>query len=136
MPFILETLLPLWFKILNMGIIHLEDMEFYAYHGCFQEEQIAGNRFIVNLILEANVDRASETDDINDTLNYQTAYQIVKKEMSVTSHLLEHVSKRILDQLFGKFTELEFARVKVSKMNPPMGGAMKCVSVELERKRK
>ena len=117
-----------------MGLIHLEDMEFYAYHGCFQEEQIAGNRFLVNLMLETNMDAASETDSIDDALNYQTAYQLVRKEMAVTSHLLEHVAKRILDVLFTQFQQLKYAKVKVSKMNPPMGGAMRCVSVELERK--
>ena len=34
-----------------MGKIILEQMEFYAYHGCFQEEQIIGNRFVVQLVL-------------------------------------------------------------------------------------
>jgi 7,8-dihydroneopterin aldolase/epimerase/oxygenase len=118
-----------------MSVIHLEDMEFFAYHGCFKEEQLTGNRFLVNLWLETNVAKASTTDDINDTLNYQTAYQLVKKEMAVTSHLLEHVGKRILDILFETFAELEAAKIKVSKTNPPMGGVMKCVSLEMERRK-
>lgn len=118
-----------------MGLIHLEDMEFYAYHGCFQEEQIAGNKFIVNLTLETNTEKASSTDNIEDTLNYQIAYEITKKEMLVTSHLLEHVAGRILNSLFDRFPHLEMASVKVSKMNPPMGGQMKCVSVILERRK-
>jgi 7,8-dihydroneopterin aldolase/epimerase/oxygenase len=118
-----------------MSLIHLEDMEFYAYHGCFQEEQIVGNRFLVNLTLETNVDKASETDNINDTLNYQVAYQLVKQEMAVKSHLLEHVGNRILLTLFNHFEELEYARVKVSKLNPPMGGVMRCVSLEMEKRK-
>ena len=118
-----------------MGLIHIEDMEFFSYHGCFKEEQLCGNRFLVNLTLETNVEKASISDDINDALNYQTAYQLVRKEMAVKSHLLEHVGKRILDALFNTFSELEAAKVKVSKMNPPMGGAMKCVSVEMERRK-
>jgi 7,8-dihydroneopterin aldolase/epimerase/oxygenase len=118
-----------------MGLIHLEDMEFYAYHGCFREEQIAGNRFLVNLTLETNMDKAASTDDITDTLNYQAAYTIVKQEMLVKSHLLEHIAGRILDALLKKFPDLDKATIKVSKMNPPMGGAMRCVSVEIERKR-
>lgn len=120
----------------DMGLIHLEDMEFYAGHGCFQEEQLTGNRFVVNLWLETDVENASLTDNINDTLNYQAAYQLVKKEMAITSHLLEHVGRRILDALFEALPELEFAKVKVSKMNPPMGGVIKCVSLEIERRRK
>ena len=118
-----------------MGLIHLEDMEFYAYHGCFREEQIAGNRFMINLTLETNMDKASETDNIEDALNYQIAYQLVKQEIFIKSHLLENVAKRILDALFMQFPQLKQAHVKVSKMNPPMGGAMKCVSIEMERKK-
>lgn len=117
----------------NMGLIHLSDMEFYAYHGCYKEEQLTGNWFLVDLTLETNMDKASQTDNINDTLNYQTAYELVKKEMAVKAHLLEHLSKRILDSLFGTFPQLECATVKVAKMNPPMGGKMKSVSVELSR---
>jgi 7,8-dihydroneopterin aldolase/epimerase/oxygenase len=118
-----------------MGLIHLENMEFYAYHGCFKEEQLAGNWFQVNLTLETDTQKASETDRIDDALNYQYAYQIVKREMAVTSHLLEHVSKRILDALFLEFAQLERGTVKVSKMNPPMGGVMKSVSVEMSELR-
>jgi dihydroneopterin aldolase len=115
-----------------MGLIYLTDMEFYAYHGCFKEEQVAGNWFMVDLTLKTNMDKASQTDSIKDTLNYQMAYKVVKQEMAQTSHLLEHVARRILEALFKEFTQLEYARVKVSKMNPPMGGRMKSVCVEME----
>src|SRR4030042_6405714 len=108
-----------------MGILHLEDMEFYAYHGCYKEEQLTGNWFLVNLTLETNLDKASETDKITDTLNYHTVYELVKEEMQVKSHLLENIAKRILDALFKNFVQLEKASVKVSKLNPPMGGKMR-----------
>ena len=116
-----------------MGLIHLENMEFYAYHGCFEEEQIAGNWFTVNLMLNTDMDKPGSTDQIEDALNYQTAYELVKSEMLIKSHLLENLATRILDSLFNTFTQLKHARVKVSKMNPPMGGRMDCVSVEIER---
>ena len=110
-------------------------MEFYAYHGCFKEEQLAGNRFFVDLTLETDSTIAQRTDNIADALNYQVAYFLVKKEMEQKSHLLENVSDRILVSLFNKFPQLKRATVKVSKMTPPMGGPMKCVSVELDRER-
>jgi dihydroneopterin aldolase len=78
---------------------------------------------------------ASETDQIHDALNYQQAYNLVKKEMATPSHLLEHVGKRILDVLFVELELLEKATVKVSKLNPPMGGKMDRVSVTLTQQR-
>jgi dihydroneopterin aldolase len=118
-----------------MGLIRIEQMEFYSFHGCFEEERIVGNRFIVDLEMETGMSRACETDRIDDALNYQTAYDLVKAAMKTNSYLLEHIAGRILDALFQNFPELERASVKVAKMNPPMGGKIGSVSVEIERER-
>jgi dihydroneopterin aldolase len=117
-----------------MGLIRIEQMEFYSYHGCFEEERIVGNRFVLDLEMETDMNLATQTDRIGDALNYQTAYELVKQEMKTTSYLLEHIASRILDALFNKFPNLLSATVKVSKMNPPMGGKIKAVSIELTRK--
>jgi dihydroneopterin aldolase len=53
--------------------------------------------------------------------------------MQQTSNLLEHVTARVIDSLYRHFPEIQWARVKISKMNPPMGGQMNNVSVTLER---
>jgi len=115
--------------------IELEDMEFFAYHGCYKEEQVVGNHFVVNLKLETAATDAAKTDKLKDALNYQQAYNIVRKEITAPSHLLEHVCGRILDSLFEQLTLLESASVKVSKLNPPMGGKMDRVSVTLTREK-
>jgi dihydroneopterin aldolase len=116
-----------------MGVIEIEGMEFYAYHGHFAEEQIVGNRFVIDLKLFTDCRKASESDNLDDALDYQTAYRIVKEEMKIKSHLLEHVAGRILDRLFDECGAVEKVKVKISKINPPMGGQIGRVSVTLER---
>ena len=116
-----------------MGLIEIEGMHFYAYHGHFETEQIVGNDFIVDLQINADCNNAAISDDLDDALNYQAVYTLVKKEMAVKSRLLENVAKRILDALFAEFPNIENAKVKVSKMNPPMGGQIEKVSVTLSR---
>lgn len=116
-----------------MGFIELENMEFYAFHGHYAEEQIVGNKFIVHVTLETNMEKASKSDNLEDTLNYQKVYQIIKKEMAKKSHLLENIASRILDALYINFNTILSAKVKISKVNPPMGGKMDCVSVTLNR---
>ncbi|PID89768.1 MAG: dihydroneopterin aldolase [Bacteroidia bacterium] len=116
-----------------MGRIEIEEMEFFAYHGCYAEEQIVGNKFIVSLMLEVDCEKAAMTDDINDAVNYQKAYELVKAEVEKKSHLLEHLAKRILDSLYKHLPGIIKARVKVSKMNPPMGGKIGKVSLTLSR---
>ncbi|MDR2563058.1 MAG: dihydroneopterin aldolase [Prevotellaceae bacterium] len=119
-----------------MALIEIENMEFFARHGCFPEERIIGNRFIVSLAMEVNADRACESDEIADAVNYQNSYEIVKAEMQQPSHLLEHVAKRILDALFKNQKGISKATVKVSKINPPMGGQIEKVSLSLSRESK
>lgn len=115
-----------------MAIIEIEGMEFYAFHGHFEVEKIAGNRFLVDLKIEADLSRAGETDKLEDTLDYQKAYLAVKEEMAIPSDLLEHVSQRIINRVKAEFTEARKVKVKVSKMNPPMGGPIEKVSVTME----
>lgn len=116
-----------------MGLIEIEGMQFYAFHGHFESERKVGNEFKVDLKIETKCYPAAVSDDLNDALNYQSAYEIVKTEMSVTSHLLENVAKRILDCLYSNFKSITKAEVKISKMNPPMGGQIEKVSITLSR---
>lgn len=114
-----------------MGVIRIEDMEFYAYHGHYHEEQIVGSHFLVDVIIDTDTSRAGVSDQLHDTLNYQTAYGIVKREMEKTSNLLEHIATRILESLLAELTGINSATVRVSKLNPVMGGRIGRVSVEV-----
>lgn len=116
-----------------MGIIRIEDMEFYAFHGHYREEQIVGSHFLVDVEIDTDTDRAGESDDLADTLNYQTAYTIVRREMELTSNLLEHIATRILKALYEEMNGIRKATVRVSKLNPVMGGRIGRVSVEITK---
>jgi len=115
-----------------MAQIPLENMEFYAYHGCFSEEQIIGTHFIIDLFIEYDTTEAEVTDRLAHTLNYQDVFLLVKEQMAIKSNLLEHVGRRILVSLKEHFPEIISAKVKVSKMNPPLGGKIGSVSLLLE----
>ena len=114
-----------------MGIIEIEEMKFYAFHGHFEAEQIVGNEFSVDLKLETDCHKAAVSDNLDDALNYQNVYEVVKHEMAQPSKLLENVAKRILDRLKYQFTSIIKVSVKISKMNPPMGGEIGKVSITL-----
>jgi dihydroneopterin aldolase len=118
-----------------MGIIEIKEMEFYAYHGHYEEERVVGNRFLLDLKIEADCDIAANSDNIKDAVNYQTAYKIIKGQMLQKSHLLENIAKRILDALFLQMKGIYKATITVRKMNPPMGGQIKCVSVTMTREK-
>ena len=119
-----------------MGLIQIEGMEFYSFHGHYKEERIVGNKFIVDLTIETDMQKPAESDNLKDAVNYQQAYLIVKQEMEKKSYLLEHIAGRILDALYTQMEGIIKATIKVSKMNPPMGGKIASVSVVLSRESK
>jgi dihydroneopterin aldolase len=116
-----------------MGLIQIENMEFYAFHGHFREERIVGNKFLVDLTIEADMKLPAESDNLKDAVNYQRIYEIVKLQMEMKSHLLEHIAGRILDAIYTEMEGIKKATVKVSKINPPMGGKIGSVSVIISR---
>jgi len=117
-----------------MGKIVIEAMEFYAFHGHYAEEQIVGNRFLVDLEIEADLKPAADSDQLEVAVNYQHAYQLIKKEMrQKKSNLLENIAKRILDALFSEMEGIQKATIRVRKMHPPMGGPIRSVGVSMSR---
>ncbi len=114
--------------ILSDAKIELRGLTFFAFHGVLFEERQLGNRFVVDLVLEADISRAARTDNLADTVNYAEVYEVVKREMAVPSQLLEHVCGRVATALLDAFAPLSRVRVSVTKKNPPIEGAGTCES--------
>ena len=117
-----------------MSVIRIEEMEFFSHHGCFDEEKKIGTWFKVDLSFDVDTSAAETSDDLADTVNYQSVYSVVKDEMEKSSNLLEHVACRILDTVMRNFPTISGANIKIRKMNPPLGGKIGSVSVELSTK--
>ena len=118
-----------------MAYIQLHDMEFYAYHGHFKEEQEVGNYFLVNAKLKTDITKAALTDNLDDALDYQKVYNLIEEEMKQKSFLIEPLLMRIVRRLFDEFSQLEYLELEISKINPPLGGKINRVSISWEGKR-
>ena len=114
-----------------MSVISINGMRFYAHHGCFEQERVIGTHFQVDLRMEVDTSRAEISDNIEDTVDYLEVYQVVKREMDNPSHLLEHVARRAGEAVRAQFSDTKNVVVRVSKLNPPLGGHMDSVSVEV-----
>ncbi len=113
-----------------MGKIVIKGMEFFAFHGHYPEEKLAGNKFELNIILWTDTSVAERTDNIKDALNYQAVYATIKQDIENTnSNLLENLARRILDSLFENYPAIEKAELELNKMHPPMGGQIYSVGV-------
>ena len=119
-----------------MGIIKVENIRVFAFHGCLKEETKIGSDYRVDLEVKANIKTASISDKLNDTVDYVLLNKIVKEEMSIPSKLIETVGKRILNRVFLESNLVTKVIISISKINPPIGGDVEMVTIKLIEKRK
>ena len=105
-----------------MECIELKKMFFHAYHGVMEQERIVGNTYRVDLKLFLDLSKAIQSDKLEDTLNYADIYKIAKEEMSISSHLLEHVAGRIVRAIKRNYPDVSKINIRLAKRNPPIEG--------------
>ncbi|MFP5080141.1 dihydroneopterin aldolase [Pedobacter sp. JCM 36344] len=100
--------------------VALKDVKCFAYHGFYEEEQLTGIYFSLDVTVTFIPDQ--ETENLDKTVNYEVLNSIILNEMIVAKKLLETVVKNILDQIIAKYSYLKTAEVSIKKLNPPMPG--------------
>jgi len=118
-----------------MGKIQVNNIKLYAYHGCLEEEAKIGSWYRVDVEVEADLSKSSQTDELVDTVDYVHLNHVVKEEMAIRSKLLEEVAKRILNRFFIELAMVNKATVSVAKINPPIGGNVQEVVIILSKER-
>ncbi len=106
-------------------------MRFHACHGVMPQERVTGGEFVVSIGVKCDIGRAVMTDDVADTVNYAEIFKIVNREMQQPSCLLEHLAGRIGECIFREIEGISEMRLKVQKVNPPMGGQCEGAAVSL-----
>ncbi len=107
--------------IVQASKVLLKDIRLFAYHGVLPQERVVGAYFILNIAIDTDFSRAMETDELEGTISYAEAYDVVKAEMAVPSKLLEHVAGRICKALLHRFPTAQAIHLEILKENPPMG---------------
>lgn len=118
-----------------MGIIILQNIRTYSYHGCLLEEGKIGSDYKVDLKIKTNLKKSAQSDELHDTVDYVDLNRIVIEEMAIRAKLLEHVAQRIIDKILQELPTVSQVKVAVSKLNPPIGGDVEAVTIVLQQKR-
>jgi len=114
-----------------MGLITVEGIRVFAYHGHLPEEAKLGGNFIVNVWVEADTLEVEKTDDLNHTLDYVKIIEIVKEQMAIRSNMIEHPAKRIVDAIL-PLHKVQKVTVEVEKIQPPIDASFDKISVTTE----
>jgi dihydroneopterin aldolase len=118
-----------------MGTIKLHNIRTYSYHGCLPEEGKIGSEYSVNLEVKTDLRKSAISDNLADTIDYVYLNRVVKEEMEIRSNLLEHVAHRIIARIFSELPQVSRIQISVAKINPPIGGDVASVAVEMEEYR-
>jgi dihydroneopterin aldolase len=117
--------------------ILLEGLQFYAYHGVNPEERTQGQRFLVDVTLEANLRLAGQTDDLNRTISYSAVYKRVKATVEgEPKALVEAVAEAIAVDLLRTYTATTAVTVTVRKPEVAIKGSfLAAAGVRIRRTR-
>jgi len=116
-----------------MGMIALEGMRFHAYHGVYEAERKLGTGYVVDVYVHTVATMvAGATDDPANALNYETVYMLCKMEMQQPRNLIEAVAWGIIGRMKGQFDNMMALKVRIRKLNPPMGASVDASMVEEE----
>ena len=113
--------------------ISLNNLEFHSFHGFYQEENLIGNTFLVEIVVELNdnseIERrslsgaeVSDIEELTTTVNYETLFQIAKEEMAIPRKLLETVVKSIYDRIKLLNPNIHSIEVSLTKKHVPIEG--------------
>jgi|TARA_B110000971_G_C19550762_1_gene294455 dihydroneopterin aldolase len=114
-----------------MGLITVEGIRVFAYHGHLPEEAVLGGHFIVNVRVEADTVEVEKTDDLNHTVDYVKIIAIVKDKMAIRSNMIEHSARRIVDAIL-PLNKVKKVTVEVEKVLPPIDATFDKISVTSE----
>jgi dihydroneopterin aldolase len=118
-----------------MGTIKLQNIRTFSFHGCLKEEALIGSDYRVDLEIKTDLRKSSSSDELKDTVDYVLLNRIVVEEMAIRSKLLEHVGHRVISRIFFEIPSVSRILLAVSKLNPPIGGDVEAVTIEMEEYR-
>ncbi|MBR4084298.1 MAG: 2-amino-4-hydroxy-6-hydroxymethyldihydropteridine diphosphokinase [Lachnospiraceae bacterium] len=117
-----------------MDEIRIDNLEVYAYHGVFPEENEKGQPFFVNMVLYTDIRRAGQADELTLSTHYGEVCHFVTNWMQKhTCKLIETVAENIAREVLLEFPLVEALDVEIRKPQAPIGLPFESVSVKIHR---
>ena len=115
-------------------LIEIKGIKSCGYNGVFESENIAGQDFFVDVLLELDLTRASVSDDVTDTVNYAEITDLVVEEITGERvALIEKLAGRIANRIKVAYPQVANVSVTVHKPQAPVSAQVKDISVTINR---
>ena len=117
-----------------MGLIKVEGIKLYAYHGHLPEEAILGGHFLINVYVNTDTTLVEKSDELEDTVDYVKIIDVVKEQMLIRSNMIEHPAARIADNIL-LLKHVIDVKVEVEKLNVPINANFSKISATIQREK-
>ena len=117
-----------------MLIIQLDALQFYAYHGIFEEEKTLGNNYVVDIKIEVSTNKQI-IESISETIDYAVVFKMLQERMQIPTPLLETIASEFCHTILNTFHLASSILFSIKKMNPPIEKFVGNVGVQFELNR-
>ena len=117
-------------------VLFIDNLEVFANHGLFEEENKLGQKFIFDIKCELNYKKAMFSDEMTDSISYADIAEVVVKTATTnTFNLLERLAGEILKNIFTEFPQIENINLKINKPGAPIKYHFEKCGVEVKLSR-
>ena len=114
--------------------IKIQNLEVFANHGVFPEENVLGQKFVVSAELYTDTRKAGQTDELTASIHYGEVSAFINRYLKEhTFQLLERVAESLAEELLMQTKGLQKIRLEIKKPWAPVALPLETVSVEIER---
>lgn len=116
--------------------ITVRNLALFAYHGVFEGEREIGQRFYLDVVVEADLEPASSADAVDSTVDYAQLVKVVSDAFTEKRQkLLETLAERVARRVFERFAIVEAVEVTIRKPSAPIEAVFDCVEIQIRRTR-
>lgn len=118
------------------GVIDIVGLVLFAKHGVGEEEARLGQKFVLDIRLEADVTEAVKHDRLVDTVDYGEVVAVTESIFrSKRFYLIEAAAAHVAAGILAHFPGVKHVRVTVKKPSAPISAVFDYVATTVERKR-
>lgn len=117
-------------------MIEIIGLKVNACHGVLNEEKVVPQPFVFDIKIDCDLNKAAQSDDVNDTVNYAEVCSEVTEFCKAHSfNLIEKLARETAWTLIGKYASARSITVTVHKPQAPVGLPFSdvCVTYTTER---
>lgn len=120
----------------NRDYIEIKNLQIFAHHGVFKEENTLGQPFVVSALLYMDLSKAGLSDELDKSVNYAQVCEEIEIAMTEkTFNLIEAAAEYTARRILVRFPLIDSVRLTIKKPHAPVLKPLDFAAVTINRGR-